>query len=90
MAKQKKSASETDSAYFLKLVLYVILGSLWLKFDQPIALSDSFALNGLPVGLFAGLFFAAHDQFQVDRKIEYAILLITAIVSLFLPIGIIL
>ena len=90
MAKQKSSAVETDSAYFLKLVLYVILGSFWLKFDQPVALSETFALNGLPVGLFVGLFFAAHDQFQVDRKIEYAILLVTAVVSLFLPIGIIL
>ena len=86
MAKTKRP--EGDSAYFLKLVLYVVLGSLWLKFSNPIHLGD-FNLHGFPLGLLVGLVFASHDHFQVDRKIEYAVLIIVTIVSFFLPTGIV-
>lgn len=87
--KKKKPTkdTETDSAYFLKLVLYVVLGSFWLKFADPIVLGD-FMLNALPVGLVLGLIFASHDHFQVDRKIEYAVLIIVTILSYFAPSGI--
>lgn len=81
--------NENDSTYFLKIVLYIILGSLWLKFQTPLALGG-FLLRGIPVGLFIGLLFASHDHFRMDRKIEYAILLLMTIVSLFMPVGIIL
>lgn len=91
MPKTKKSTSsqESDSAYFLKLVLYVVLGTLWLKFQSPLVIGD-FLFTGVPIGLLIGLLFASHDHFQVDRKIEYAILIIMTIVSYFLPAGIIL
>lgn len=79
--------TETDSAYFLKLVLYVVLGSLWLKFASPLMIGGV-VLNGLPIGLVLGLIFASHDHFQVDRKIEYAVLLIVTILSYFAPSGI--
>ena len=77
---------ETDSAYFLKIVMFFIIGSIWFKF-----LNFEFlpSLNVLPVGLLIGLVFATHDHFQIDRKIEYAILLAAAIVSFVAPIGII-
>ena len=89
MAKQKnKQTDERDSTYFLKLVLYVVVGSFWLKFQQPLQLG-AFAINGLPLGLVLGLLFASHDHFQVDRKIEYAILIIVTIVTFFLPAGIV-
>lgn len=90
MPTQKKKTSqptETDSAYVLKLVLYVVLGSVWLKFATPLMIGDV-VLNGLPVGLLLGLIFASHDHFQVDRKIEYAVLLIVTILSYFAPSGI--
>ncbi len=88
--KQKKSASvESDSEYFLKLVLYIILGALWLKFASPLSIG-AVQFNGFPLGLVVGLFFASHDKFQIDRKIEYAILIIMTLLSYFLPIGIIL
>lgn len=86
----KNQSGESDSAYFLKLVLYVIMGSIWLKFGEPLQITDTFQLMGLPVGLVIGLLFASHDHFQMDRKVEYAILVIMTIVSLFLPVGIIL
>lgn len=80
--------TETDSAYFLKIVLYIILGSLWLKFMTPITFAG-IVLNGLPIGLFIGLIFASHDHFQIDRKIAYAILLLMTVLSYFLPAGIV-
>ena len=87
--KKKKitQPTETDSAYFLKLVLYVVLGSVWLKFADPFIIGG-IVLNGLPIGLVLGLIFASHDHFQVDRKIEYAVLLVVTILSYFAPSGI--
>lgn len=87
--KKKKTTkqAESDSAYFLKLVLYVVLGSMWLKFADPIVLGN-IVINALPLGLILGLIFARHDHFQVDRKIEYAVLIIVTIISYFAPAGI--
>lgn len=87
--KKPTKETETDSAYFLKLVLYVVLGSFWLKFGTPLHIGG-FVLNGLPVGLVLGLIFASHDHFQVDRKIEYAVLIVVTILSYFVPAGIML
>lgn len=89
-SKKKKTIpkNETDSAYFLKIVLYVVLGSLWLKFATPLELGG-LVLNGLPLGLVLGIIFASHDHFQVDRKIEYAILILMTVLSYFLPAGIV-
>lgn len=89
MVKKKQKATESDSAYFLKLVLYVILGTFWLKFAEPLQIGG-FLINGFPLGLIIGLIFASHDHFRVDRKIEYAILIVMTILTYFLPAGIIL
>ncbi len=86
--KKQKQTEESDSAYFLKLVLFVVLGTFWLKFANPIQIGD-FLVSGFPLGLVIGLIFASHDHFQVDRKIEYAILVIMTILTYFLPAGII-
>ena len=80
--------TERDSTYFLKLVIYIILGTFWLKFASPIAIGDV-VLNGLPLGLFIGVVFASHDHFQIDRKIEYAVLIVMTVLSYFLPAGIV-
>jgi len=92
MAKNKRKKQtltvEPDSKFFLKLVLYVILGSFWLKFQHPVQLGG-FLFNGFPLGLLIGLVFASHDHFQIDRKIEYAVLIIVTIVTFFLPAGIV-
>lgn len=91
MVKNKKQSQKTepDSVYFLKLVLYIVLGSFWLKFAEPLRIGD-FLLHGFPLGLLVGLLFASHDHFQIDRKIEYAILIVVAIITFFLPAGILL
>ncbi len=91
---QKRTRSRTtipqepDGVYFLKLVMYVVLGSLWVKFSSPLVLSG-FVITGMPVGLLIGLVFASRDHFQVDRKIEYAILIVIAVMTYFLPAGIV-
>ena len=87
MAKTKITQG-SDATYFLKIVLYIILGSFWIKFSSPFYIG-SFVVNGFPLGLLTGLVFASHDHFQVDRKIEYAILVIVTIVTFFLPAGIV-
>jgi len=72
---------EMDGAYFLKIVLYLIAGSFWIKLT----------LNGrhipLAIGLVIGLFFTRYEKFSVDRKIEYAILLVAMLVGYFVPFG---
>jgi len=81
--KVKNLTKESDSLYFLKLVLYLIIGSQWLRFT-----------NGdiqipVPVGLLIGLLFARTDRFQIDRKIEYALLLISMFIGFWLPLGLV-
>lgn len=80
---------QRDHIFFLKLVLYVILGAVWIKLAKPINLGP-FIINGFPIGLIVGIIFASQDKFQIDRKIEYALLLMVAILTYFLPAGIIL
>jgi hypothetical protein len=88
MAKAKTKTSrkskpvESDSTYFLKLVLYLILGSLWIKITK----GDKTQIP-IPVGFIIGLIFIAHEHFQIDRKIEYALLLVAMMLGFWLPIG---
>ena len=88
MAKQKRKAkkTETDSAYLLKIVLYFILGTFWVRIINIDA--GSFKDLSLPVGLVVGVLFASHEHFQIDRKLEYAILLVATFISFYLPVGI--
>jgi hypothetical protein len=80
--KQKSQKNTSDSAYFLKLVLLVILGSLWLKMGD----GQSWQVP-IPIGLIFGLLFISHEHFRIDRKIDYAVLLIAMVVGFWAPIG---
>ena len=71
-----------DGVYLLKLSLYVILGSMWIKISHGDTLSIP-----LPIGFVAGLLFSSHEHFQIDRKIEYAVLLVAMLVGYFTPYG---
>ena len=80
-----KKSKETDSAYLLKIVLYFILGTFWVRLlDISIG---SFHDISVPVGLIVGLVFASHEHFQIDRKIEYAVLFAATVLSFYLPVG---
>ena len=84
MAKRKpKRSDELDSVYFLKLVIYLIAGTLWVK----VTYGDTMQIP-IPLGPALGILFASHDHFQIDRKIEYAILLMAALVGFWAPVGI--
>ncbi len=85
-AKRRKSSKESDSAYFLKLVLYFILGTFWIRL-MNVSLGPLNHLS-IPVGLILGIIFASHEHFQIDRKIEYAVLLAATFISFYLPVGI--
>ena len=78
-AKAKVQATETDSVYFLKILLYLVLGTIWIKHDGRLI---------IPLGLLVGLLFTSKDHFKIDRKIEYALLLVAAILGLSTQYGI--
>jgi hypothetical protein len=70
---KKSPARESDNAYFLKILVYFVLGTIWVK------------VNGLvvfPLGLIFGVIIAQHDHFSIDRKVEYAILIVSAVLGL--------
>jgi hypothetical protein len=71
--KPRKKRKEADSVYFLKILLYFILGTIWIKRNGQAI---------LPIGLILGLLFASHEHFRIDRKIEYALLLLAAVLGL--------
>ena len=85
IVKKRKPATitEPDGVYFLKIVLYFLLGCLWVRVggDDGVA---------LPVGFAIGLVFAMHDHFQLDRKIEVVVLLVATVLSFIAPIGFVL
>ncbi|HSX31356.1 MAG TPA: hypothetical protein VLE99_05555 [Candidatus Saccharimonadales bacterium] len=84
MAKTKNQrTAELDGVYVLKLVLYMLLGSLWLKIHR----ADLTTGVPIPVGLIVGLLFTSHEHFQIDRKIEYAVLILAALIGLIAPYG---
>lgn len=75
--RKAKTDQELDGVYILKIVLYLIVGAQWVRLTDP-GLTTQIPL---PVGLLVGGFFAMHDHFQIDRKIEFAILLIACFVG---------
>lgn len=82
----KKSSSEPNSVYFLKILLFFILGTLWIRILNVHV--GPFAHFSLPVGLFVGLLFASHEHFMIDSKIEFAVLIVATFISFYLPVGI--
>jgi hypothetical protein len=81
-AKKPSRTADFDGVYLLKLMLYVIVGSLWLKINRH----DTLNLP-IPVGLAIGLIFSSHEHFRIDRKIEYAVLLVAMLVGYIAPYG---
>lgn len=78
---------ESDGTYLLKLVTFVLLGTLWLSFKDPISWMG-LPLAGIPVGMLIGLLLVSRfEKHQEDRKIWYAILVIVTIISYFARAG---
>lgn len=81
--KKQNNSVEYDGVFILKLVLYVILGSLWAKITK----SGTALSVPLPIGLALGIFFTTHEHFRLDRKIEYAVLIVAALFGYLAPYG---
>ena len=79
----KPVANNFDGVFVFKMALYVILGSMWLK----VTASAGNLHVPLPVGVVIGLIFTTHEHFQVDRKIEYAVLVVAALFGFMAPYG---
>jgi len=77
--KQKPAVKtqELDSIYFLKMVLYLIVGSQWLWFVD----AGGAVKAPVPIGLLIGVLFAVHEHFRLDRKVEYAVLLVAMLIG---------
>jgi hypothetical protein len=80
--KRKSVVVEADSTYFLKLVMYLIVSSLWIRVQQ-----SGGGEIPIPAGAIIALIFATHDHFQIDRKIEFALILVSMFIAFWLPIG---
>ena len=81
--------TESDSTYLLKLVVFVLLGTFWLKFATPVTW-QGIPFSGIPVGLLVGLLLVRRfEPLQIDRKIWYAILIVVTIICYFVPAGIV-
>jgi hypothetical protein len=72
------------SHFFLKFVLFFMLGLIWFRLGAPIGFVEV-----LPVGLVIGLVIACFEKFRIGRGIEILILLAAAIISYFSPVGIV-
>lgn len=85
MAKNKKNKPKNNDVYdiefALKLAMYAVLGSLWLK------IMNDHTVIPVPLGAIIGLIIASHEHYKNDRKIQYAVLIIAALVGFIAPYG---
>ncbi len=79
----KSTGSAADTVYLLKLALLLVVGSFWIKITRGEA-----AQLPIPAGFLIGLLAASHERFAIDRKIQFAILLVSMLVGFWLPYGI--
>lgn len=81
--------SEADGVYFLKLVVVVLLATLWLKFTTPLSW-NGIPLAAFPLGALVALIgIKLLEKDQYDRKIWFAVLVVVMIISYFVPAGIV-
>jgi hypothetical protein len=81
--------TESDGQYLLKLVVIIILATIWVKFTSPLYVGV-IPFGGVPVGMLLGLILVSRvELFQYDKKIWYAILMIVTILTYFVPAGIV-
>ena len=77
---QKRKSKSED--YFYKMVIFLILGCFWIKLTFFAGL-----VVPIPIGLLFGLFLVKTGRLQIDKKIEYAVLLSAMLVGFWAPIG---
>ncbi len=83
ITRSSSSNKSLDSIYILKLTVYLILGSQWVHFVNQAGKPTI----SLPLGAIAAILLATHDRLKIDRKIEYAVILVSMFIGYFLPAG---
>ena len=78
----KQSNRNLDYIFIFKIALYLVLSTQWLYIER----ASSFNIP-IPVGALIALFLSFRDHFQIDRKIEYVVILLAMFVGFWLPIG---
>lgn len=80
---------ERESAFFLKLVIFVLLSALWIRLENPV-MAGPLVIQAIPLGLIVALLLVVKiEKYQFNRKIWYATLILMAILTSFTPVGII-
>lgn len=74
-------ADSTDGVFALKLAVYIVLGSIWAKISF-----DNLQIP-VPIGLIIGMLLTTHEKLKIDRKIDYAVLLVAALIGFWAPFG---
>lgn len=86
---KSKQSVETDGVYFLKLIVVVLLSTIWLKFALPLTW-QGIPLAAFPLGaLIAAIGIKLFEKDRYDRKIWFAVLVVVTIISYFVPAGIV-
>ena len=79
---------EKESAFFFKLVIFILLSALWLRLENPISVGP-LSVQAFPLGLIVALLLVVKlEKYQFNRKIWYATLILMAILTSFTPVGI--
>ena len=88
--KGKERTYEKDGIFFGKLVLFILLSTLWLRFDNPLGIGP-LVIHAILVGLIIALLLVLKiEKYQFNRKIWYTALILMAILTSFTPVGIVL
>jgi hypothetical protein len=82
--KKRQVPGELDGIYLLKLVMILVVGSMWVRFVSE---GHRYQIP-IPVGLLIGLVFVMREKYKVDRKIDYALLLLAMFVGFWTQVGI--
>jgi hypothetical protein len=64
----------SDFVFLVKCALYLLLGTVWIAWGGH---------RWLPVGVVAGFFLSKIEFLRIDRKIEFALLVVGALLGLF-------
>jgi hypothetical protein len=63
-----------DAFFLIKAALYLLLGTVWIAFGGH---------RWVPIGVIVGFAFSQIEILRLDRKIEYALLVVGALLGLY-------
>ena len=87
--RNRQAFSDADGTYFLKLVVVVLLSTLWIKFGTALSW-NGLMLSAFPLGALAALvLIRLVEKNPYDRKIWFAVLMVVTLISYFVPAGIV-